>query len=291
MNFKLSKGDKIGIIAPASAINDYEELKQAKEFLQKHGFRVKVFGSCNTTKMSDKQKVLEIFKAFTSPDIKAIICARGGYGTLRLLDGINYNTIASNPKIFAGSSDITNLLLTFYKRSNLECFHSPMLVGNGKFNDDSFRDFLKTVNGVKKEILPKKSAVVLNEGNCEGILWGGNLSTLVSLFGAYSGEYITSKDIILFLEDLNEPVYKIDKMLTQIYRNSLLRRKIKGIIFGDFLDVDDKKELLKTLKDFAAKLGVPSIYGYNISHLKSNTTIKIGQNVQFNTQDKIIKFI
>lgn len=291
MNFKLSKGDKIGILAPSGPVRDKEGFSKTVEMLKKFGYRIKIYKSCTEENYSDRQKILDMISAFSDSSIKAIICARGGYGTLRLLDSMNYNIVASNPKIFAGCSDITNLLLTFYKRSALECFHSPMIVGNGCFNEKSWRDFVKTVNGKKKEILPKYSAKTIREGSAEGILWGGNLSTLVSLFGSWHGEYISSKNIILFLEDLNEPCYKIDKMLTQITRNSMLSRKIRGVIFGDFLEVDSKEELLASMKRFADKLNVPCVFGYNITHLKSNTTVKIGQYVKFDTEDRIIKFI
>jgi muramoyltetrapeptide carboxypeptidase len=228
--------------------------------------------------------------AFEDEEIKAIICGRGGHGSIKLLDDIDYSVVKKNPKIFAGSSDITTLLIAFYKLSALKTFHSPMLLGEGKFNKKSFDDFLKTVNGKKQEILPKEDFKVLNKGRGMGILWGGNLATLVSLFGTYSGFYTPNDNVILFLEDLNEEPYKIDRMLTQIYRNKILARKIKGLVFGDFLGTDEK-ELVEILEAFSKKLNVPAIYGYNITHLKSNITVPLGKFVRFDTKDGILKFL
>lgn len=290
MEFKLEKNDTIGIISPASQIQDIKEFEEIKEFLENEGFKTKIFDGCYFKEQTDEHKILELEQAFKDNEVKAIICARGGYGSIRILDNIIYQNLIKNSKIFAGSSDITALLLQINKICGFKTFHSPMFYGKGKFDKKTFSDFIKTVNNQKTEIKPKKNAVVLNEGEGKGLLWGGNLSTIVSMFGSISGSYVPNDDIILFLEDLNEPVYKIDRMLTQIYRNERLKRKIKGIIFGDFLEVDNKQKLQETLKEFSKKLNAPSVFGYPITHLKTNTTIPVGQMAHFNTEDKIIYF-
>jgi len=290
MEFYIEKNDTIGLIAPASEVKDVKEIEKAKKFIEEQGYKVKIYDGCYFLNQTDEHKILELQQAFQDDDVKAIICIRGGFGSLRILDGIMYNILANNPKIFAGSSDITTLLLQINKICNFKTYHTPMFVGNGKFTKTSFNDFIKTVNGKKNKITPKKNAVVLKEGNCKGILWGGNLSTITSLFGSYSASYVPNQDIILFLEDLNEPVYKIDRMLTQIFRFGRLKKRIKGVVFGDFLDVDDKNALVETLKEFAYKLDVPSVFGYPITHLKTNTTVPVGQMAHFNTDDKVIYF-
>ncbi len=287
---ELKSGDKIGIIFPSSAPKDWAEVDKSVTFLKEQGFEVKLFGSPDKKAQSEEQKIHDLLSAFEDKKIKAIICGRGGHGAIKILDNIDYSIVKRNPKIFAGSSDITTLLIAFYKLSALKTFHSPMLLGQGKFNKKSFEDFLKTINGKKTDIKPKKDFTVLNQGRGTGVLWGGNLATIVSLFGTYSGFYTPNDNIILFLEDLNEEVYKIDRMLTQIYRNKTLARKIKGVIFGDFLGADEK-ELTDVLCTFAKKLGVPATFGYNITHLKTNTTVPVGQFVKFDTKNSVLKFI
>ena len=291
MEFKLEKRDTIGIISPSSQIEDVREFDEIKTFIEEQGYNAKIYDGCYFKEQTDEHKVLELQQAFEDPEVKAIICARGGYGSIRILDDIIYQVLIKNKKIFAGCSDITALLLQINKICDFKTYHSPMLSGDGKFNKKTFADFIKTVNGKKTEIKADKNAKVLKEGEAQGVLWGGNLSTIVSMFGSYSSTYTPSEGIILFLEDLNEPVYKIDKMLTQIYRNERLKRRIKGVVFGDFLNVDNKEKLEKTLTDFVTKLDVPCVCGYPITHLKTNTTVPIGQLAHFNTKDKTIHFV
>ncbi len=121
--------------------------------------------------------------------------------------------------------------------------------------------------------MPKKKHKILIQGEAQGILWGGNLSTIVSLFG--SENYLPDEDIILFLEDINEPLYKIDKMLIQILRNSLLKKKIKAIVFGEFLGIkkEEEKQLENLLFEYAKTLDAPCVSGYNITHGKNNAIV------------------
>lgn len=283
----LKIGDRIGIIAPAGEVADTKKLDGMVQSVFKE-FNVKVFPSCYSAK-DDKMRLKDLHDAFLDESIKAIICARGGYGALRIVDDIDYTLISDYPKIFAGSSDITILLLNMYKRSHLKVFHSPMAL-NG-FCEGVLEDFFNTVNNIKQGILPNKDFKTLNGGESQGILWGGNLATLVSLFGSDPKTYVPKENIVLFLEDLNEPVYKIDRMLRQIYRNKELRERVCGLVFGDFLESDNEKGLYDTLKEYSELFRVPAAFGYPITHLETNTTIPIGQMVNFNSQNGIISFV
>ena len=129
----------------------------------------------------------------------------------------------------------------------------------------------------QKEILPKKKHKIFIDGEAQGVLWGGNLSTIVSLFG--SCNYLPDKEIILFLEDINEPLYKIDKMLIQIFRNLQLKNKIKGIVFGEFLGLkkEEEKQLENLLFEYSKMLNIPCVYGYDITHGKNNVTLPFGR--------------
>jgi len=287
MNFKMSlkEGDTIAIVAPSGSVSEPEKLERACELFSKFNLKTKIYESCYKSYRcmagTDEDRLKDLHDAFLDTDVKAIICARGGYGALRIVDDLDYGLIAENPKIFAGSSDITVLLLNIFHRAGLNTFHSPMAL-NG-FDENIFRDFLSVVNGEKKEIAPKENFKTLYEGRNKGMLWGGNLATVVSLFGSGSKTYLPQENIILFLEDLNEPNYKTDRMLRQIYRNISLREKIKGLVFGDFLGSDNEKELEDILKEYAELFNIPASYGYNITHAKPNLTLPIGQSVDFDS--------
>ena len=274
---KLKTGDTIGIISPSGPIFNREIFFQKVSALKNFGYNVKIFPNALNQNAylagSDDERLNDLHNAFLDCECNAILCSRGGYGAIRLLDKIDYNIIKNNPKIFIGSSDATALLAAFYSQAGLLSFHALMLL-NGFSKKDI--DLINT----QKEILPKKKHKILIEGEAQGILWGGNLSTIVSLFG--SNNYLPDEDIILFLEDVNEPLYKIDKMLVQIYRNSLFKNKIKAIIFGEFtgLDKNDLKQLENLLCEFAKKLNIPCVLGYDITHGKNNALIPFARSAK-----------
>lgn len=271
---KIKSGDTIGIISPSSSICDRETFFKKVDELKNLGYKVKIFPNVFNQKGylagSDAERLNDLHAAFLDDECSAILCSRGGYGAIRLLDKINYNIIKNNPKIFIGSSDATALLAAFYAQAGLKSFHSLMLLNGFSKND------IDLINN-QKEILPKKKHKIFIDGEAQGILWGGNLSTIVSLFG--SGNYLPNEDIILFLEDINEPLYKIDKMLMQIFRNVQLKNKIKAIIFGEFLGLkkEEEKQLENLLFEYAKMLNVPCVFGYDITHGKNNVTVPFGR--------------
>ena len=177
----------------------------------------------------------DIHSMFADKDVNAIVAVRGGYGCARLLPILNYELIKSNPKILIGYSDITSLLYGIYEKTGLVCFHGP--VGTSTFNEYSinhFNNILAEPNtNYKMKNLPEdeEQLFVINEGVGEGELVGGNLSIVVSMIGT---EYdIDSKDKIIFLEEIGEEPYRIDRMLTQM-RQSGKFDGCKGIALGVF---------------------------------------------------------
>lgn len=260
----------IAIIAPSGHIEDIEKLLYAKTFMENFGMNVKIFPSCyekfRYMAGDDDIRLKDLHSAYLDKNIDTIICARGGYGIIRLLDKIDYNIIKNNPKKIIGSSDITALLVSIYKKTNQITYHGKMAL-NGISNME------------KEEFLNYKNSIENNIYNCpkinaSGILWGGNLATIVSLFGSAPENYIPNDDIILFLEDINEPDYKIDRMLTQILRNKPLISKINGVIFGEFTGAG--KYLNEILEEFISKLKVPSAFDKSITHGKENTIVPVG---------------
>jgi len=285
----IKQGDTIGIISLAGAC-EKEKIELAVHNIEALGFKVKlsknIYDKDRYLAGSDESKLDELYKFFHDPEIKLILNARGGYGSIRLINKINYEIITANPKPFCGFSDITALLLMFYKKCGMITYHGPMACsdfGEGvitpsgfnppsPFKEGSLEDFFKAINNESLEFAGTK---IYKQGSVEGILWGGNLSTVVSLCGQ---DFIPDEDFIFFTEDLNEPVYKIDKMFTQLFNIEKFRQNCKGIVLGDFLSVDNEVWLEEFFKTFS----VPTVAGFKITHLKEKITLPIGKNATLN---------
>ena len=234
---------------------------------------------------TDEERLEDLHWAFSNKEIDTIICARGGYGALRLINKIDYELIKQNPKNFCGYSDITILSAMFLKKANLITYSSPMIKGDfgaeriDKYTIDSFFDALAH----KEQVL--EAPVVYQKGRAEGIIWGGNLASIVSLAGL---DFIPDDDFIFFAEDLNEPVYKIDKMFTQLLNIEEFRKNIKGLALGKFLDVEYPDQLQFLFNQLAEELNIPTISGLNISHEDTKNTIPYGGNCVLDDNKLII---
>lgn len=291
---KLKKGNTIGILAISGRIKDFENIEKAKSFFEEEGYKVVISETCKSSHrymagLNDDECINELHKFFSDKNIDVILCARGGYGTLRLIDKIDWELIKNNPKIFAGYSDITTLLNLIYKKTGLITFHSAMPNGDfSKVIDDYTKAaFFNTLEG-KTICYHAYNSSIFKEGEAVGKLWGGNLSTLCALCGT---NFIPNEDLILFLEDLNEPVYKIDKMLTQLFNIDKLIKNVRGIAIGEFKDIEDKNQLDEVILELANKLNIPICDGFKITHNKIKDTLPIGIKVYFNANAGIIKIL
>lgn len=269
----MNKIKTIGLVLPSGNIKDNKIIKEKISILEKK-FKIKKFYNENFSKdyLSDyDEKKVEYFEqAFKDDEVDLILPIRGGYGAIRIVDKINYDLIKNNNKIFVGSSDISILLISLFKKTNTRLFHSLMVTNGFVENLD------ENIKIIENEILDL-NLEKMSDKNARGILWGGNLSSLVSMF---SGEqYLPDEDIILFLEDLEEPKYKIDKMLFEIYRNQELKEKIKGIIFGDFYMKNsyEQNDIKNLLEEFSIKFNVPCFLTKDITHKNNNKTIPFGK--------------
>ena len=282
----LNKGDTIGIIA-LSGNCDKEKVQSAKRYFESLGFNIKlsknIFDQNRYLAGSDEDKIEELHKFFEDRDIKLILCSRGGYGSIRLINNINYELIKNNPKPFCGFSDVTALLVMIYKRTGLITYHSPMACSDFAGDIDEFtkENFFKALNS---ENLVFESEKVFNSGNSKGILWGGNLATLVSLCGQ---DFIPNEDFIFFGEDINEPVYKIDKMFRQLLNISEFKRYCKGIIIGDFVGVDNELWLKEYFEELSSDIKIPMIGINTITHSKRKITLPVGRKAEIQ-QNKLI---
>lgn len=270
----------IGIIA-LSGVIDKEKLNFAINNLKSLGYKVKLSKNILDTNRylagNDKDKVEELKKFFLDPKIDIIMTARGGYGAIRLIDKIDYNILKNHPKIFTGFSDVTALLLMIYKKTGMVTYHGLMATPDFGFDCEidefSFRQFQAAINDEELNLEGNK---IYRDGAAEGIIWGGNLATLVSLCGT---DFIPNEDFIFFAEDLNEPVYKIDKMFTQLFNIKEFKKYCKGIVLGDFLDCGNEKWLEEFFVELSGIHQIPIVGGFKITHNRKKITIPIGKNV------------
>lgn len=287
---RLNLGDTIGIIAPAGSVDSGVEAELAKNFFENLGYKIvfgkHIFKQNRYLAGTDEEKLEDLHSFFADDNINAIFCLRGGYGCTRLINKIDYELIRNNPKIFAGYSDITVLLAMFLKRAGLITYHAPLFQSDfGKKHPSvyTFTKFLTAFTQYKGEEIQAKK--VYKNGNAEGITFGGNLSALTSLCGI---EFIPDEKFIFFTEDINEPVYKIDKMFNQLLNINKFKQNVQGIILGDFLNTDNEQWLDEFFNELADSVDVPILGGFPITHAKDKITVPVGTNSQI--KDNIFSF-
>lgn len=291
---KLNKGDTIGILALSSTLNSKQNVLRAKKYFEDKGYKValseNIFEKNRYLAGTDEKKVQELHRFFKDPEIKMILATRGGYGTIRLLDKIDFELIKNNPKIFAGYSDLTAIEAMVYKKTGLVTFYAPHaqsdfgIEGISKFVEKSF--FKTLTNTGNLEVLPdKRKAKVYYKGEAKGMLWGGNLATVVSLCGL---DFIPDEEFIFFAEDLNEDVYKIDRMMTQLFNIEKFRKNCVGIVLGDFLDAGNYKHLDELFFEIGGGYKIPILSGFKITHAKEKMTLPYGAKAQFSTETKVL---
>lgn len=287
MNYKepkpLQKGDTIAFIAPAGSVLDKDAILRARDYFEENGYKVifskHLFNKNKYLSDTDENRLYDLHQAFSNPEVNAIICSRGGYGCLRLVNNIDYTLIKNNPKIFCGYSDITILSAMLLKKSGLITYSAPMCRSDFGAEKNEISQF--TINNFYDAVCGKtlkfKAEKLYKKGTAKGITFGGNLASIVSLCGI---DFIPDEDFIFFAEDLNEPVYKIDKMFTQLFNIDKFRNKIKGLILGDFLDSGYPEQLDELFIDIANTHNLPVLGGYKITHNKDKITIPYGKKAE-----------
>ncbi|GLR15421.1 S66 peptidase family protein [Portibacter lacus] len=288
---RLNPGDLIGIISPAGVLTE-EKIQTSIDKAISYGFRVKE-GKYLRKKFGylagkDEQRLEDFHSMYSDPEVKGIWCARGGYGCTRILDKIDFRLIKKNPKVLIGYSDITALLNAIYQRTGIVGFHGPL----GASEDNTFsRTILRdlTMNVEKRVTIEPFYPVDTSyddvksiiPGQATGIAVGGNLSLIAAMVG--TPYEIKFKDKIVFIEDVGEEPYRIDRMLTQVVESSDIARA-RGIVLGQFSGCNpDNPErslsLMQVLEDRLKSLNIPCVYGLNFGHVAHNFTIPIGANV------------
>jgi muramoyltetrapeptide carboxypeptidase len=283
----LRRGDTIGVVAPSGVIIPHE-LESGVKRLEGLGFHVKlgkyVRDVFRTMAGKDRERADDLLQMFSDPQVKAIVCARGGYGSARVIPHLDRDLIREHPKVFVGSSDVTVLLLYLVQECGLVAFHGPMVGSHfGKtpssLTDEVFLKVLTQPGPAGPLRLP--DVKILRQGRAEGRLVGGCLSLLCSAIGtSYDPK---TDETILFLEDVKEPPYRIDRMLTQLKASGKLR-KVRGVLFGPMVQCrppqgagDDLEEIIL---DVLADLEVPILLGVPSGHGEHNVTLPLGIRVR-----------
>jgi muramoyltetrapeptide carboxypeptidase len=281
----LRPGDTIGIVAPASNLKR-SELEAGCEALRIAGYKPFYFDSILARDLyfagSLERRIRELAEMFARPDVRAILCARGGYGANYLLEALDLDVIRSNPKIFIGYSDITTLLTFFVDAGGLITFHGPMAAKDwaraGGVDAASWQAALGSATEWELTLGADSGVSGLVEGATEGILYGGCLSILVASLG--TPYEIKTDETILFLEDLAAKPYQVDRMLMQLKLAGKLGG-VRGIVFGEMMDCVQNANQGYTLQEVVMRivggLEVPVAYGLRSGHVTAgNITLPFG---------------
>lgn len=293
----------IGLVSPGSRLHDPERYDEIIAQIKSLGFQVKVAPNARNQygyfSGSDQERAEDLNAMFADDSVDAIMAFRGGWGSNRILDKIDYELIRNNPKIIVGFSDITALLLTIYARTGLITFHGP--VGKSEWTDFTtrhFREVLGSSSGFTLETLENdlcedcNEFTVITPGQSKGKLLGGNLTVLTSMLGS---DYLPQwKDAILLLEDVGENVYRIDRMLTQLKIAGVLDQ-ISGFILGQCTDCDRANSysltLNQVLNDHIKPLGIPAYSGALFGHIDHMITFPIGLSATMDAQQGSITLL
>jgi len=279
----LQKGDTIGLVCPAGYM-PFEKVKTCVQILQEWGYNVKVGntvggGSMTYFSGTDEERLRDFQQMLDDQEVNAVLCARGGYGTGRIIERIDFKKFAKQPKWIVGYSDITVLHSHLFSNYYIASLHAPMA---GAFNEEGFKN--EYVLSLKNALEGKKIKYQVpvheqnRKGEAVGELVGGNLALLAHLVGTDSD--IKTKGKILFLEDVGEQLYNLDRMLIQLKRSGKLA-KLAGLIFGGFTETKDTdrpfgKTIYEILGELVADYDYPVCYDFPVSHTDRNYALKIG---------------
>ena len=290
----LQKGDTVAIVCTARK-NIEDNLKPTINLLENWGLKVKIGKTIGLDHFqlagTDEERAADFQEQLDDPNVKAIWCVRGGYGTVRMIDLLDFTQFKQSPKWIVGFSDVTVLHSQLNRMGN-ESLHAIMPVSVPRATDEAIDSFCKALFGEHLEYTLTCDAINHN-GKAKGELVGGNLSILYSLLGSESA--IDCTDKILFLEDLDEYLYHIDRMLLNLKRNGCLT-SLKGIVVGAMTKMNDNdipwgKNALEIIEDITEDLKIPVIYNFPAGHIQDNRALIFGRQVTMEVNDEESKLI
>ncbi|MFJ8101341.1 LD-carboxypeptidase [Lysinibacillus sp. NPDC096212] len=289
----LQKGDTVGLVALSSPAQ-LEKLGDAIAFLEELGLNY-IIGDTIQAKHdylagSDEDRLDDFHEMVRNPEVKAIFCAKGGYGSARIAEKIDYGLLEENPKIFWGFSDLTYLHCAINEYANLVTFHGPLLMSVGRIDDISKKMFLQLFSPIELQYTEDISPLTtIAPGVARGEIIGGNLRRLVNTLGTKFE--VSTEGRILLIEELGESIPKIDSMLQQLKQARKLEQ-LAGVVIGSFTQTEaDEAALFTLVKDYFADLGVPVVAGFKIGHDSTNIAIPLGVDAILDAQEKVLKIL
>lgn len=297
---KLEKGNTVGLVCTSSGIKT-ERITECVKAMEDLGYKVKTAGNLDEHYAgymagTGKERAEWLNKMFADPEVDAIFCIRGGDGSSRMMEYLDYDLIKANPKIFVGYSDVTNLHLALTQECGFVTFHGPMVSSNivDSFDEETAESLFTALNADEAYEFknPKGFDIkVLKEGKATGKVIGGNLSLLSASVGTpYEAD---TEGNILFIEEVCEPMSKVEKWAYHL-RNAGVLKKCSGIILGQFTKVlnEDLPEYdeIKTFEEILEGLDIPVMYNIESGHGKPMMTIPMGATCHMDTETKTIKF-
>ena len=301
----LKKGDLIGLVTPGGPI-EKKQLEETILKLENLGFKTyyqdSVLSAYGYFAGTDQERAGELMHMFTHPEVDGIWCVRGGYGSIRILNLLDYEKIEQNPKVFIGYSDITALHTSIYTQTGLVTYHGPL--GISDFNKFSLKSIEKVILNPGKsyripyeretgtEENPEFDRYTITGGKAEGELIGGNISVLASIIGSKFEPDFENR--IVYLEEIEEKTYRVDKMLFHLLEATNLK-KAAGIVMGVMGDCNINDEprltLKEALRDLLEPLGIPVSYGLSFGHIRKMVTIPNGIRARMNADRNRLKIL
>ena len=291
----LKQGDKVAVVAPASPF-DREAMLRGVRRIEGWGYQVQyredIFSRKRYLAGSDERRFEELFQALNDPAIKAVFAARGGYGSQRLLPMLDAAAPPSQPKILLGYSDLSSLLIYAMQTWNWVTFHGPVVAKDigDRMENSGEASLLRVLQDPRPlgKISPP-SACCLQGGEAEAPLVGGCLSLITCTLG--TPYRLATSGKILYLEDVGEILYSLDRMLTHL-RLAGVFNGVKGLVFGPLKDAHDEPEVIKAmLQDVLGDLQIPMLFGFPSGHIEDSLTVPFGLKVRLNASEGSVEFL
>lgn len=291
----LQRGDTVALVAPCG-IPDPADVAAFTKSLEEAGFRIDLDPAIPGRRLrylagTDDERAAELNRALREPAIRGIFVLRGGYGLTRILDQLDYEALRRDPKVVSGYSDVTALHLAIARKARVITFHAPManaVRAAGRvatFADQSFREmlFLDATAPRRTIPLPAGSRVTcISGGRCEGRLIGGNLSLICATLGTPYA--VDAAGAVLFIEDVNEHPYRVDRMMSHLRLAGVLDR-VAGVVLGQFTtdDADEQALQREVVLEYCRPLGCPVVADFPCGHVADNVTLPLGARVSLDT--------
>ena len=287
---RLSPGDRIGIVAPAGPY-DRETFERGARKLEMMGFEVfippNLMDAAGYLAGCDHHRAQFVNLLFADQSVDAIICARGGYGSIRIMPLLDYQTIAQNPKIFIGFSDITGLLTVLGNRCGLVTFHGPVVTSLADASAETGDSLMRAVSSETELEFKVAGGIAIKPGSGSGIVCGGNLTTLCHLVGTPYAPKFTDK--ILLLEDRAEAPYRIDRMLVHMKLAGCFEN-LAGIALGSFENCGTPDAIYNIVAETFDHDPIPILAGFDVGHGKINLTIPFGIEATLDADRRLLSY-